>query len=202
MSTRSTSGTQKKAVSLYSLSDLKTTCDEQITSIITSKGYETNNFYGDVRLALGFGAVIVAGLTAFIDYKLGFFEAKYPYTVIGLVLYGLLNVAYTFWMYQVERGLIFFGTSVQDNTKQIKVLSKKGTPKSKYDPIYTLTFVISKGVKDSKISESGSVAIPFEKVFASNGFVVYDDLDTLVYEGLKDVENKFVLKLRDSSKTK
>ena len=57
---------------------------------------------------MGYTAVVIAAATFALDYKLGFEATKY-YTTIAVAIYFLLNGAYTFWIWQVEKGLVFMG---------------------------------------------------------------------------------------------
>ena len=64
--------------------------------------------FTDVKLALGYTAVIISAATFAADYKLGW-DATKVYTAFAVVAYFLLNGAFTYWMYFVEKDVIFTG---------------------------------------------------------------------------------------------
>lgn len=68
-----------------------------------------NNSKLDIRLAIGYVSVIIAGATFVADYKLGW-EATKHWTVVAVVAYMILNGAFTYWMWAVEKGLAFEGS--------------------------------------------------------------------------------------------
>lgn len=62
----------------------------------------------NVRLALGYTAVIIAGILFYADWKLGWDVTK-PYTLPACVAYFVLNGALTYWTWAVEAGTVFVG---------------------------------------------------------------------------------------------
>lgn len=61
-----------------------------------------------MRLALGYTAVIIAGALFYFDYKFGW-DATKAYTGPAVVAYFVLNSAFMYWMYFVEKGLVYSG---------------------------------------------------------------------------------------------
>lgn len=100
-------------VSLYNLTELKTTTDDALAPILTSlpKTYKftQSHYYTNVRLALGYVAVTIAGLLFWADWKLGW-EGTKVYTLPACVAYFVLNSALTYWIWAVESGKVFVGT--------------------------------------------------------------------------------------------
>ena len=96
-------------ISPYNLSDLKNTTDDTLGNYLRSLGFQQDNSKLDVRLALGYTAVIIAGATFAADYKLGWEATKY-WTAVAVAAYALLNGGLTYWMWAVEKGLVFEGT--------------------------------------------------------------------------------------------
>lgn len=192
----SNAGNQQAAVNLFNTSVLKTTCDDQIESILTKQlEYKPSYALIDTRLALGYASVIVAGLTAFLDYKLGFFPAKI-YTAIGVSLYVILNVAYTYWIVFVEKGVVFNGhkeasenkqKSVSNNQK-LTIATKKGSKDSKYDPVYEITVTISPAGSSAQTVVSKS--LQFNDYFATSGFIVFDKFAACVKNIVEEAEEK------------
>ena len=63
-----------------------------------------------MRLALGYSAFAICAACFYWDYKLGFDSTKY-YTAAAVALYALLNGALTLWVWLVEGGTVYVGTS-------------------------------------------------------------------------------------------
>lgn len=95
-------------VSPYSLNDLKNTTDDALGNYLRGLSFKQDNSKLDVRLALGYVAVVIAGATFAADYKLGWEATKY-WTAAAVAAYAVLNTGLTYWMYMVEKGLVFEG---------------------------------------------------------------------------------------------
>lgn len=63
-----------------------------------------------MRLALGYSAFALCAACFYWDYKLGFEDTKY-YSATAVALYTLLNAALTLWVWGVEKGTVYIGTS-------------------------------------------------------------------------------------------
>lgn len=96
-------------ISPYSLNDLKNTTDDALGNYLRGLSFKQDNSKLDVRLALGYVAVIIAGATFAADYKLGWEATKY-WTAVAVAAYAILNGALTYWIWAVEQGLVFEGT--------------------------------------------------------------------------------------------
>lgn len=88
--------------------DCKNTTDDALQNYLTSLKFRQTHFLTDVKLALGYVAVIIAGITFAYDYKLGFEKTRY-YTIGTVLVYFLLNGIFTYWTYFVEKDTIFMG---------------------------------------------------------------------------------------------
>lgn len=88
--------------------DLKNTTDDALPNYLTSLKFRQTHFLADVRLALGYSAVIIAGVTFYADYKLGWDATKY-WTLWAVIAYFILNGALTYWIWGVEKGKVFTG---------------------------------------------------------------------------------------------
>lgn len=90
-------------------SDCKNTTDDALQNYLNSlPEVRQSHFYTDVKLALGYTAVIISAACFALDYKLGF-EATKNWTTIAVVVYFALNAAFTYWIWAVEKGLVFTG---------------------------------------------------------------------------------------------
>jgi hypothetical protein len=101
-------------ISPYSLNDLKNTTDDALGNYLRGLSFKQDNSKLDVRLAVGYTAVIIAAVIFVADYKLGW-EATKNWTAVAVVAYAALNGFFTYWMYLVEKGLVFEG--VRDGKK-------------------------------------------------------------------------------------
>ncbi|VVT45816.1 uncharacterized protein SAPINGB_P000905 [Magnusiomyces paraingens] len=176
-------GTQKDPINLYNTSLLKSTSDDQVPLALKELGYSTNNYLVDVRLALGYASVIVAALTAFYDHKVGFFAAKYPWTVLGLFFYAAFNIAYTYWIWFVEAGVIYSGTK---GPLKVSIATNKGSKKSKYDPVYDIKVTVS-SEKTKAVSEKTGT---FDGWFATNGMIDYKKFAAWISSAVSEAEAK------------
>ena len=89
-------------------SDLKNTTDDALPNYLTSLKFKQSHLLTDVRLALGYSAVVVAAITFYADYKLGWDKTKY-WTFWAVLVYFTLNGALTFWIWGIEKGKVFAG---------------------------------------------------------------------------------------------
>ena len=96
-------------ISVYSQPDLKSTTDDALGNYLRGLSFKPDNTKLDVRLAIGYTAVIISAALFAADYKLGW-EVTKPFTGVAVVAYMLLNGAFTYWTWLVEKGLVFEGT--------------------------------------------------------------------------------------------
>lgn len=96
-------------ISPNSLSDLKNTTDDALGNYCRSlPGFRQDNTKLDVRLALGYVSVVIAAAIFVADYKLGW-EATKRWTAVAVAAYAVLNMAFTYWMWRVEHGVVCEG---------------------------------------------------------------------------------------------
>lgn len=91
------------------LTDLKNTTDDALPNYLTSLKFKQSHNLTDVRLLFGYAAVLIAAVTFYYDYKLGWDQTKY-WTLWAVVVYFLLNGALTLWIWKAEKGNVFVGT--------------------------------------------------------------------------------------------
>lgn len=96
-------------VSPYSVPDLKSTTDDALPNYLTSLKFVQDHTNTDIRLAVGYVAVIIGGALFYADWKLGW-DATKPYTLPAVVVYFILNGIFTYWLWYVERGAVFVGS--------------------------------------------------------------------------------------------
>jgi hypothetical protein len=88
--------------------DLKNTTDDIIPTYLNSIQFVQSHYQTNVRLALGYSAVIIAGVLFYFDWKFGW-DATKAYTLPAVVAYCILNGGFTYWMFVVEKGTIYTG---------------------------------------------------------------------------------------------
>ncbi|KEF63320.1 uncharacterized protein A1O9_01297 [Exophiala aquamarina CBS 119918] len=158
-------------VSLYSVNDLKNATDDAISPYLTSlpNPYTFKQQHGttNVRLALGYSAVIIAGVLFYADYKLGWDDTK-AYTAPACLAYFILNGILTYWIWAVEAGTIFVGVREGGQKLTLKSSSKK------HSPIYKLkvTYEAPSGKKWEDKEVSGS----FTQWFNTHGYLQTKEL--------------------------
>ncbi|KAK0119950.1 hypothetical protein ONS95_011374 [Cadophora gregata] len=163
----------QEKISVHSLADLKNTSDDAIPAYLNSLSFKQSHTLTDTRLALGYSAFFICAATFYWDYKLGFDSTKY-YTAIAVAIYTVLNGVLTFWIWGVEKGTIYIGTSSAGD--KIQIASKT----EKHVPIYNLTVTVwKKGDKEGKVvgikkpftqwfdKKGGFVVLPFQQMIAS-----------------------------------
>lgn len=96
-------------ISPYDLPTLKNTTDDALQNYLSSISFKQSHFLTDVRLAIGYIAVLIGAATFLADYKLGWNATK-DWTAVAVVVYFGLNGAFTYWMWAVERGVVFEGS--------------------------------------------------------------------------------------------
>jgi hypothetical protein len=90
------------------LPDLKNTTDDALPNYLHSLKFRQIHTQTDVRLALGYVAVIIAGALFYFDWKFGW-EASKPYTAAAVAAYFILNGAFSYWLWFVEKGVVYEG---------------------------------------------------------------------------------------------
>lgn len=177
-------------ISVYSLADLKNTSDDAIPNYLNSLKFKQSHTLTDVRLALGYSALAVAGACFAWDYKLGW-DATKLYTAAAVALYMLLNSALSCWMWFVENGKIYVGTSPQGEKIEISTSTAKNIPTyhlkiTTYTP-KPQTIKLSHPFSEWFDASGNFVAIPFQQIFA-NGVPMIGAADpTKVTQGSKAV---------------
>ncbi|GAA5977209.1 hypothetical protein JCM11641_003877 [Rhodosporidiobolus odoratus] len=97
-------------VNTANLSELKTAVDDVVKEYFSDPSHRFSRSYvhDDVRLALGWAAVAVAGATGWYGYKTQFRESK-ELVGSGVVVYVVLNTVLALYAAFVEKNTIFVG---------------------------------------------------------------------------------------------
>ncbi|KAH0829349.1 hypothetical protein AYO21_05753 [Fonsecaea monophora] len=134
------SSSPPQKVSLYSANDLKNATDDALAPYLTTLpkpyAFKQEHYMTNVKLALGYTAVLIAGVLFYADWKLGW-DATKAYTGPACVAYFVLNSALTFWIWTVEAGTVFVG--VREGGQKLTLRSSA----QKYSPVYKLKVTYS-----------------------------------------------------------
>ena len=130
-----------------------------------------------MRLGLGYSAFAICAACFYWDYKLGF-ESTKLYTTLAVIVYSIINAFLTYWIWGIEKGAVYNGTSPSGDKIQIS------SSTTKHEPRYKV--VVKTTSKDGKAQEQrfensftswfdGAghfVAKPFQQMFARNVKVI------------------------------
>ncbi|KAF2674592.1 hypothetical protein BT63DRAFT_14925 [Microthyrium microscopicum] len=166
-------------ISVYSLPELKNTTDDALPNYLNSLGFTQSHTLTDVRLALGYAAVSIAGALFYADWKLGW-DVTRAYTLPAVLAYGVLNLAFTYWLLRVEKGIVYTAT------RKGSTLSLSTSTDSQGDngPRYVVKAKISgSGGKEKEIS----VSAPFAKWFSADGYFVAKPFQRFLARGISVV---------------
>ncbi|KAJ9615133.1 signal peptidase complex subunit spc2 [Cladophialophora chaetospira] len=158
-------------VSLYSSNDLKNATDDALAPYLTTlpKPYtfKQQHYTTNVKLALGYTAVLIAGVLFYADWKLGW-DATKAYTGPACVVYFLLNGALTYWIWAVESGTVF--TGVREGGQKLTLRSST----QKHSPDYKLKVTYS-APSTGKKWEDKEINGQFTQWFNTHGFLQHKE---------------------------
>ncbi|BFZ53304.1 Signal peptidase complex subunit 2 [Savitreella phatthalungensis] len=157
-------------VNLYNLTELRTTTDDAVAATLAETDLQRSHFYADVRLALGYVAVISAAAAGYHDWKVGF-EAAKAYTLVGVLLYFAAYGGMVGWQWFIERGMFYEG---RRGTQLIQLRSTT----SKTEPVYKLQITVKD--KSSARPRTTHHQELFTKWFDVDGNIVKEPLATWV----------------------
>ncbi|KAB5580910.1 microsomal signal peptidase 25 kDa subunit-domain-containing protein [Coniochaeta sp. 2T2.1] len=160
----------QEKITVYNLADLKNTSDDTIPVYLNSLKFVQSHTLTDVRLALGYSALAIAGACFAWDYKLGFEDTKY-YTAAAVAVYTVLNTALTLWIWKREKGVVYVGTAPSGETVTI------ATSTTKHDPTYHLTITIS---PKFGTPQTTTISRPFNTWFDGAGHFVPAPFQTML----------------------
>lgn len=150
--------------------DLRSAVDDNLPVTMSALGYEQSFTLIDLKIALGYLTVAIAGFLFYLDKKYTFKDTYYV-VAAAVVMYFLLSGALYFFTSSPQyKDNKFVG--VNDKKEKIEVFAWT----SKYDPIYNVK-IITKG-------RTTEVALPFNKMFDAFGYYNQDATTTLFKEAL------------------
>ncbi|KAF2459916.1 microsomal signal peptidase 25 kDa subunit-domain-containing protein [Lineolata rhizophorae] len=149
-------------IAVHSLPDLKNTSDDALAPYLTSLGFRQSHKNTDVRLALGYSAVVIAAVTFYYDYTLGWEPTKH-WTAWAVAAYFVLNGVFTYWIWIVEKGVVYQG--VDESGGRLTLASRT----NKHDPTYHLTATYAPPL--SARSQEIKASAPFSRFFHADGYL-------------------------------
>ncbi|KAJ7134258.1 microsomal signal peptidase 25 kDa subunit-domain-containing protein [Mycena epipterygia] len=192
-------------VNNFSATELKNACDDAVKRYLSRPElFKQIHHHTDVRLALGWLSVFVAGGTGLYGYKIEFEQSK-PVVWAGLILYMLLTFTQTLYSYFVEGDIVFVGKrktfSKRIMTERITLSSRTlpvsfppksastTTPAKSIPPQYALalTYVRSTSANKSLLAKGKTHAeAPYSRFFDVEGTMDADAFERWVGELVED----------------
>ena len=162
--------------------DLKNTSDDALANYLNSLGFRQSHFLEDVRLGLGYAALLVAAACFAWDYKLGW-EATKLWTACAVGFYAALNGGLSLWVWLVEQGTVYQGTAKDGRQLYIATSAKKG------DPTYRLKVAIldAGAGKEGADAKGFEFEAPFASFFNDAGFFVPEPFQRLLVKNISVV---------------
>ncbi|KAF2682429.1 hypothetical protein K458DRAFT_444103 [Lentithecium fluviatile CBS 122367] len=151
-------------IAVHSLSDLKNTTDDALPNYLHYLKFKQIHKQTDIRLALGYTAVIIAGALFYYDWKFGW-EASKPYTAPAVVAYFLLNTAFTYWLWFVEAGTVYEG---EGKTGWVRI----ATSAKKHFPIYEVDVTFTPAPVNKGHPQKIHIRAPFTRWFTADGYFI------------------------------
>ncbi|KAJ7750993.1 microsomal signal peptidase 25 kDa subunit-domain-containing protein [Mycena maculata] len=191
-------------VNNFSTTELKNACDDAVKRYLSRPElFKQIHQHTDVRLALGWLSVFVAGGTGLYGYKVEFEQSK-PVVWAGLILYMLLTFTQTLYAYFIEGDIVFVGKrktfSKRIMTERITLSSRtlpvsflsKSPPASSFSAVgpatppqyrLALTYVRSTSANKSLLAKGKTqAAAPYSLFFDAAGTMDFDAFERWVGE--------------------
>ncbi|OBA22312.1 hypothetical protein METBIDRAFT_11168 [Metschnikowia bicuspidata var. bicuspidata NRRL YB-4993] len=163
-----------KKVNLNSVAELRLAVDEALPELFQQLGYEQSFALGDLKLALGFSTVAIAGGLYYLEKNVSFNDSYY--VIVALIaLYAVISAA----MYVLSNGKGYKNNKyIGFNEKKQKIsVYALAEP---FDPIYDVKVVINDNFS-APVTES----IPFAKMFDAFGFLNHEESKQIFRELLE-----------------
>ncbi|KAI0302418.1 microsomal signal peptidase 25 kDa subunit-domain-containing protein [Multifurca ochricompacta] len=172
-----------------SLTELKNALDDAIKRFLSRPDlFKQIHLHTDVRLALGWSGVFVAGATAFYSWRLEFEQSK-PVMWIGLIVYIILTVLQTLYAYFIEGDTIFVGKRktfdkrIVTERMTLSSRTKPSTPES--PPAYTVSLTYRRSTNGGKSLLNRGEATewrPYNAFFDERGVLDHERFEVWVGE--------------------
>ncbi|OKL58681.1 hypothetical protein UA08_06107 [Talaromyces atroroseus] len=158
--------TEAPKVPVYSLNDLKSTSDDALTPYLCTlpQPYTFKRDYTktNIRFVVGYSAVLIAGVTFYLDRQLGWEATEALWVKVAVAAYFVLNTFLTYWIWAVEAGEVFKGSRKTGETITIQSYTKKNNPVYKLKVRYTAS-------DTKKVLQEKEIQASFTHWFSENG---------------------------------
>lgn len=96
-------------VNNMNMTELKNACDDAVKKLLSQPDlFMENHTHTDVKLAMGWASVLIAGATALYGWKVEFEQSK-PLVWTGVILYVLLTSLSTLYSFFIEKNTVYVG---------------------------------------------------------------------------------------------
>lgn len=153
---------------------LRNETDDNLPQVFGKLGYEQDFRLIDIKLALGYLTVAIAGFLFYLEKRFAFKDTK---LIIGgaIVVYAVICLV----MYYLKSGAQYKNNKYigKKDGKKVAVYT---LTKSQFSPIYEIKVVF-----DDRLDGAVEVKIPFTKLFDSFGFLNEEELRNHVLQLLE-----------------
>jgi len=172
-----------------SLVELKNALDDAIKRFLSRPDlFKQIHLHTDIRLALGWSGVFVAGATAFYSYRLKFEQSK-PVIWIGLIVYMVLTLSQALYSYFIEGDTVFVGKRKTFDkrivTERITLSSRTQPSSPENPPAYSLSLTYRRSTNGGKSllnRGQASESRPYTAFFDEEGVLNHDRFEIWVGE--------------------
>ncbi|KAI0760490.1 microsomal signal peptidase 25 kDa subunit-domain-containing protein [Fomes fomentarius] len=172
-----------------SASDMKHACDDALKRFLSRPDlFKQIHTHTDIRLALGWLSVLVAGATGLYGWRVPFEQSK-PGVWAGVILYVFLTIAQTLYAYFIEGDIVFVGKRKTFDkrivTERITINSRTTPSSPQSPPGYSLglSFVRSAAGGKTLLGRGrASEERPYTAFFDENGVMAQDRFERWVGE--------------------
>jgi signal peptidase complex subunit 2 len=169
--------------------ELKNALDDAIKRCLSRPElFKQIHLHTDIRLALGWSGVFIAGATAFYSYRLEFEQSK-PVIWIGLIVYIVLTLSQALYAYFIEGDTIFVGKRKTFDkrivTERITLSSRTKPSTPENPPAYSLTLTYRRSTNGGKSllnRGQASESRPYTAFFDEEGVLDHERFETWVGE--------------------
>jgi len=172
-----------------SLTELKNALDDAIKRYLSRPElFKQIHIHTDVRLALGWTGVLIAGVTALYSYRLEYEKSK-PVIWIGLIVYIVLSLSQAIYAYFIEGDTIFVGKRKTFDkrivTERITLSTRTQPSAPENPPAYSLSLTYRRSTNGGKSllnRGKASESRPYTAFFDEQGVLDHDCFETWVGE--------------------
>lgn len=153
-----------------SIKDLRETTELELPVVLTQLGYDEVFWLTDLKIAAGYGTVVLAGIMYWLEKKYDFKDV-YLINAALIAVYFLLLLLMWYFSNLNYSNIKYIGKNKAGDKLTIKGWTDK------YEPVYHVRVTREPKLGPTKLAEG---SLPFEKFFDGMGYVNRDALVGLV----------------------